>query len=118
MGYYPYFVRSFEVVGPYRITVVFEDGVTQTVDFEPVLHGEVLGPLRDLSLFNQVRLDPEIRNLVWPNDAAFDPEILHDWPQYARKFAELAQKWSMTSAVAPPIIEAREKREAYEKAKQ
>jgi hypothetical protein len=30
-------------------------------------------------LFNQVRIDPEVHTLVWPNGADFDPAMLHDW---------------------------------------
>ena len=44
-------------------------------------------PLKDLSVFNQVRIDPEVRTLVWPNGADFDPAMLHDWPTYAEEMA-------------------------------
>jgi hypothetical protein len=37
--------------------------------------------LRDLNLFNQVRLDSEVRTLVWPNGSDFEPATLHDWPE-------------------------------------
>ena len=45
----------------------------QTIDFRPLLAGKLYGPLRDLELFNQVRIDPETETLVWPNGADFDP---------------------------------------------
>jgi hypothetical protein len=51
------------------------------IDFEPVLTGSIYGPLRDEKVFRQVRLDPEVRTLVWPNGADFDPATLHDWPE-------------------------------------
>ena len=57
-------VRRFETVGPYMIRVAFDDGTVQTIDFEPVLAGELFGPLRDPALFRQVRLDPEADTLV------------------------------------------------------
>jgi hypothetical protein len=44
-----------------------------------ILAGELYGPLLDLKLFNQVRLDQEVYTLVWPNDADFDPATLHNW---------------------------------------
>ncbi|MCI0562212.1 MAG: DUF2442 domain-containing protein [Nitrososphaera sp.] len=47
-----------------------------------LLSGELCGPLRDLALFNQVQVDPEVHTLVWPNGADFDPAMLHDWPQH------------------------------------
>ncbi|HXE63837.1 MAG TPA: DUF2442 domain-containing protein [Bryobacteraceae bacterium] len=58
---------------PYTIRTVFEDRTEQVINFEPVLRGEWYGPLRNPAAFNQVRLDPEARTLVWPNGADFDP---------------------------------------------
>lgn len=74
------FVTGFEQVGTYVLRVAFDDGTEQTIDFQPVLRGRVLGTLRDPEVFRAVRLDPEARNLVWPNEADFDPSMLHDWP--------------------------------------
>ena len=65
-------VTDLAIVAPYVLRVVFEDGNEQTVDFEPVLYGHYYRPLRDVEFFNQVRLDPEVRTLVWPNDADFE----------------------------------------------
>ena len=36
-------VRSFEIVGPYTLRVRFEDNRDQTIDFEPILAGEMYG---------------------------------------------------------------------------
>lgn len=58
-----------------------------------MLNGELYGPLRDLDLFNQVHVDPEVNTLVWPNGADFDPATLHDWPEHERAFGELARGW-------------------------
>src|SRR5439155_20151456 len=62
----------------------FDDHTEQTINFEPVLGGELLRPLRNLDLFNQVKLDQEVHTLVWPNGADFDPATLHDWPNRFR----------------------------------
>jgi len=56
-------VVSFEHVAPVTLRVSFDDGVAQVVDFRPVLEGELYGPLRDPSLFNQVRLDSKLTHL-------------------------------------------------------
>jgi len=90
-------VGSFETVAPYTLRVRFEDGAEQTIDFLPVLAGELYGPLRNLELFNQVRIDPEVKTLVWPNGADFDPATLHDWPQNEAAFRELARRWEHPS---------------------
>jgi hypothetical protein len=56
------------------------------------------GPLRDLRLFNQVSIDPEVHTLVWPNGADFDPATLHDWPENEAAFRELARRWELVRA--------------------
>jgi hypothetical protein len=34
-------------------------------------------PLRDRAYFRQVRVDPELRTVVWPNGFDLDPDVLH-----------------------------------------
>lgn len=91
-------VQAFEIIAPYKLCVHFEDRTEQTIDFEPILAGELYGPLRDLQLFNQVRIDSDAQTLVWPNGADFDPATLHDWPKYERAFRDLAQRWAAVQA--------------------
>ena len=86
-------VTKFEVVGPYKLRVQFNDGVSQTVNFEPVLAGEIFGPLREPPVFNAVKIDPEVHTLVWPNGADFDPATLHDWPAHEAALQERARSW-------------------------
>src|SRR5438552_18991979 len=92
-----YRVESFQIVSPYTLRVGFDDDTEQVINFEPVLAGKLFGPLRDLSLFNQVRIDPEIHTLVWPNGSDFDPATLHDWPQHAPELVARARQWEATS---------------------
>jgi len=49
--------------------------------------------LRDLNLFNQVKIDTEVHTLVWPNGADFDPATLHDWPELIDNLAVRARQW-------------------------
>jgi len=86
-------VTDFQVVGPHRLRVAFRDGMVREIDFRPALGGSLYGPLRDQSLFNQVRLDPEVHTLVWPNGADFDPATLHDWPDLLPAMEERARSW-------------------------
>jgi hypothetical protein len=65
------------------------------IDFLPVLAGELFGPLRDPSVFRQVRIDPEVHTLVRPDGADFDPATLHDWPRYADALAAKAREWEL-----------------------
>jgi hypothetical protein len=93
-----HFVKSVAVVAPHTLKLQFEDGLTQMINFEPLLHGQLYGPLRDPKIFNQVRIDPEIRTIVWPNGADFDPATLHDWPEHAPALIELAKSWELCAA--------------------
>jgi hypothetical protein len=93
-----YRVRSFEFVAIYTLRIGFDDNTEQTIDFRPILAGELYGPLRDIELFNRVRIDPEVETLVWPNGADFDPATLHDWPAHQAAFAELARRWEAVQA--------------------
>lgn len=88
-----YRVRSVEVVAPFTLQLRFDDGIERRIDFSSILAGELYGPLRDVALFNQVRLDPEVHTIIWPNGADFDPATLHDWPSHEAAFRELAQRW-------------------------
>lgn len=83
-------VVGFQNVAPYTLRIRFDDGIAQTIDFEPVLHGHYFGPLRNLTIFNQVRIDGEAHTLVWPNGADFDPATLYNW--HLGDGAELAKR--------------------------
>ena len=86
-------VTRFHVVGPYTLAVSFADETEQVIDFRPVLHGVLFGPLQDLGQFNAVRLDAEVGTLVWPNGADFDPATLHEWPQVRDELVKRANTW-------------------------
>src|ERR1044071_7654597 len=93
-----YRVRAVEIVAPYTLHVRFDDDTEQTIDFRGILAGELYGPLRNLDLFNQVRIDPEVETLIWPTGADFDPATLHDWPKLAEALAIRARQWELTTA--------------------
>ena len=86
-------VQNFEIIAAYTLRVAFDDATEQIINFEPVLHGELYGPLRDADLFRRVRLDLEVHTLVWPNGADFDPAVLHEWPDCEAAFIEMAMGW-------------------------
>ncbi|MGQ0713843.1 MAG: DUF2442 domain-containing protein [Gemmatimonadaceae bacterium] len=56
----------------------FSDGTEGEVDLARKLDGEVFLPLREVSYFARVRVDPELHTVAWPNGADFAPEFLHD----------------------------------------
>ena len=88
-----YRVVSFQKAAPFTLRVQFDDGTTQIIDFRPVLQGELYGPLQEPTLFDQVRIDPEVHTLVWPNGADFDPATLHNWSESGPALKTLAEQW-------------------------
>lgn len=93
-----YQVVDFNIVDDYVVWVKFDDETEQIIDFEPVLHGEIWGPLRDIDLFNQVMIDPIAHTLSWPTGADFDPETLRHWPIYQDELVMRARQWDAVLA--------------------
>ena len=73
-----YDVMEARYVRDFVVWLRFRDGTAGEVDLGPELWGEVFEPLKDVEYFKQFKLDPECRTLVWPNEADFAPEFLHD----------------------------------------
>ena len=93
-----YDVTGFEIIDDYILRVLFDDETEQIIDFEPILLGPLFGPLRDLALFNQVRLEVDLGTLVWPTGADVDPTVLHDWPQHCEAIiARRKKQYSVTA---------------------
>ena len=88
------------MIPPYTLQVTFADGLSRTIDFAPILAGELYGPLRNPAVFAQARLDPEVHTVVWPTGADFDPATLHDWPEHEPAFRAAAQRWNKSHALA------------------
>lgn len=96
-----YRIESFERVGPHALELRFDDGLTRTIDFKPILKGEIYGALSDPAAFAQVTLDPEVHTIVWPSGADFDPATLHDWPEHEAAFCAAAEEWARAEIGAP-----------------
>lgn len=86
-----YRVLEFEIIGPHQLRVRFDDGVSQDIDFQPILHIPLYEPLAQLSVFNSVKIDPEVQTLTWPNGADFDPATLHDWPNFVSYLGKIGR---------------------------
>lgn len=75
MAMLPTVIRA-EYRGGYRIHLVFNDGVENTVDFSPWFHGPVFEPLNDPGYFQRFFLDGG--TVAWPNGADVAPETLYE----------------------------------------
>lgn len=91
-------IVKFEKVDTYTLAITFDDKTRQIIDFSPVLAGSLYGSLKDPELFAQVEIDPERHTLVWPNGADFDPETLHNWPDYLEKLTLMAKRWATSDS--------------------
>ena len=65
----------------------FKTPSEQLINFEPVLRGAWLRPLRDPAYFKRVRLN-DAGNLEWPDGQDFSPEVLHDWPAFEQFYIQ------------------------------
>lgn len=73
-----HFVKKAEYAGSYRVRLVFEDGSVRVADLEPHLEGEVFEPLKDVSLFKTLRVEPDLDTVVWDNGADLSPDFLYE----------------------------------------
>jgi hypothetical protein len=74
-----------KVCGPHCLDLIFNDGIHKQVNVLPLLEGTIFEPLRDPVYFAQAVLDPILGTVVWPNEADFAPEALHELPDEIRK---------------------------------
>ena len=65
-------------MGQKKDEALLNDGAEGFVDLTEELYGEMFEPLKDMALFRSVRLDPELKTIVWANGADLAPEFLHD----------------------------------------
>ena len=71
-------VTKVEVVEERTVRLTFSDGSERVVDLMPLLWGPVFEEIaKDDDLFTQVRVDPDIGTITWPNGADLDPDVLH-----------------------------------------
>jgi hypothetical protein len=72
-------VTDVEVLDHYLLRLTFSDGLTGEVDLSHLRDwAGVFVLLRDPAVFAQVRVDPEIGTITWPNGADLAPEVLHE----------------------------------------
>ncbi|MFZ0626142.1 MAG: DUF2442 domain-containing protein [Acidimicrobiia bacterium] len=78
-------VTKVEVVEERTVRLTFSDGCERVVDLGPLLWGSVFEEIAtDDDLFAQVRVDPEMGTINWPNGADLDPDVLHGDHEPAR----------------------------------
>lgn len=69
-------VTSAKYLNEHRIWCAFDDNSAGEIDLAPHLDGPIFKPLTDQHYFSQMKFDPELATVVWPNGADFAPEYL------------------------------------------
>lgn len=69
-------VLSVQAKPDWTLEIVFSDGTRGTVSIKDRLFGPVFEPLKDPSVFAQVRVD-EFGAVCWPNGADLAPDALY-----------------------------------------
>lgn len=77
----------------YKLWLRFQDGLSGTVDLSTELWGPMFEPLKDVALFAQAAIHPELETVTWPNGADLAPEFLYHAAQQrvARNASEAAR---------------------------
>jgi hypothetical protein len=70
-------VTAVEPLEGHSLRLIFDDGSERVVELSDDLWGPMGEPLRDPAVFRHVRVDPELRTIVWPNGFDLDPDVLH-----------------------------------------
>ncbi len=73
-------VIDVKYLGDFRLLLTFEGGERREVDLGSRLSFKgVFAPLRDPAFFRQVRVNPDVGTIVWPNGADICPDTLYEW---------------------------------------
>jgi hypothetical protein len=75
-------VTGVRVLGRYVVELEFEGAERRIADLEPLMDGPAFEELLDdYELFHQVKVDPDIATIAWPNGADLSPRTLYAMSQ-------------------------------------
>jgi hypothetical protein len=71
-------VTEVRALGGHRLLLTFEGGESREVDISKLVPFEgIFEPLADEHYFRQVRVNPDVGTIVWPNGADLCPDVLY-----------------------------------------
>ena len=70
-------VTSARPLDGFRVEVCFDDGREGVADLTEAIAGPMFESLKDPDVFRTLRVDAELRTIVWPNGADLAPEYLY-----------------------------------------
>jgi len=68
-------VKNVQPIANYQLILTFANGEKRQFDMNPYLETGIFTELKDVSLFNTVRVSFD--TIEWDNEADMDPEILY-----------------------------------------
>lgn len=72
-------VIDVELADGYRLILTFEGGERREIDLGQILSFTgVFEPLKDAAYFRQVRVEPDVGTIIWPNGADVCPDVLYE----------------------------------------
>jgi len=74
-------VTGVETLENRKLDLTFADGLRAVVDMDRVIENYtgIFLALMDADFFRQVRVDPELGTIVWPNGADVCPDVLYSF---------------------------------------
>lgn len=78
-------IKTFKFIKEFIIEIQFEDGKTQTIDFQKFDHPGWWKELNDPTYFRTVKLN-EMKNLEWEHGQDFKPEHFYYWEEYEKYY--------------------------------
>ena len=73
-----HFVKDVQYLSEYKLRLTFEDGTVRDVDLASHLDGEVFEPLKNLTNFKSVHVNPDLDTIVSENGADMSPDFLYE----------------------------------------
>ena len=71
-------ILAAQALADYCLHLRFEDGVEGDVDVSGLVSFDgIFAAFRDRAFFEQVRVNPELGAIYWPNGADLDPDVLY-----------------------------------------
>ncbi|MDM8569770.1 DUF2442 domain-containing protein [Thiotrichales bacterium HSG1] len=71
------FITEAKYLSDYKIEVLFNNGKKGIADLKHVLIGKVFEPLKEKTIFSQLKVDVELETIVWPNGVDLAPEFIY-----------------------------------------
>ena len=70
-------VTKAKYIEDYKVEVSFNNGRKGVADLFEALRGSIFEPLKDKSIFANLKIDNELATIVWPNGADLAPKYIY-----------------------------------------